>query len=326
MQYRKLGNTGIQMSALSLGSWITFGKQIEDNISEKLMGTAYDAGINFFDNAEIYARGQSEIVMGKSLKNLNWPRSSYMVSSKVFFGYEKDLPNQRGLSRKHILEGCEAAMKRLQVDYIDLFFCHRPDKNTPILETVQAMNTLIQQGKILYWGTSEWSAQEILQAHLEAARYQLIAPVMEQPQYNLFERKKMEDDYLHLFKYQGMGTTIWSPLSSGLLTGKYLGDAGETRLSIKGMEWLHERNITPPRIEKVKSLKKIADNINMSTSVFSIAWCLKNPNVSTAILGASKVSQLEENLKAIDALEKITPEILQQVDEVMGNKPMLAEY
>ncbi|MBK7966921.1 MAG: aldo/keto reductase [Bacteroidetes bacterium] len=326
MQYRKLGNTGIQISALSFGSWITFGKQIEDNISEKLMGTAYDAGINFFDNAEIYARGQSEIVMGKALKNLNWPRSSYMVSSKVFFGYEKDLPNQRGLSRKHILEGCEAALKRLQVDYIDLFFCHRPDKNTPILETVQAMNTLIQQGKILYWGTSEWSAQEILQAHLEAARHQLIAPVMEQPQYNLFERKKMEEDYLHLFKYQGMGTTIWSPLSSGLLTGKYLGEAGATRLSMQGMEWLQERNVTPARLEKVKSLKNIADKIGLSLTEFSLAWCLKNPNVSSAILGASKVSQLEENLKAIDGLEKFTPEILNEVDIVMGNKPVLAEY
>ena len=293
MEYRKLGNTGIQISALSLGSWITFGKQIEDNISEKLMSVAYDAGINFFDNAEIYARGQSEIVMGKALKNLNWPRSSYLVSSKVFFGYETDKPNQRGLSRKHILEGCEAALKRLQVDYIDLFFCHRPDKNTPILETVQAMNTLIQQGKILYWGTSEWSAQEILQAHVEAARHQLIGPVMEQPQYNIFERRKMEDDYLHLFKYQGMGTTIWSPLSSGLLTGKYLGDVGATRLSIQGMEWLHERNITPARLEKVKSLKNISDSIDVSLSLFSLAWCLKNPNVSTAILGASKVSQLE---------------------------------
>ncbi|MBP7245871.1 MAG: aldo/keto reductase, partial [Bacteroidia bacterium] len=290
MEYRKLGNTGIQISALSLGSWITFGKQIEDNISEKLMSVAYDAGINFFDNAEIYARGQSEIVMGKALKNLNWPRSSYLVSSKVFFGYETDKPNQRGLSRKHILEGCEAALKRLQVDYIDLFFCHRPDKNTPILETVQAMNTLIQQGKILYWGTSEWSAQEILQAHVEAARHQLIGPVMEQPQYNIFERRKMEDDYLHLFKYQGMGTTIWSPLSSGLLTGKYLGDVGATRLSIQGMEWLHERNITPARLEKVKALKNISDSIDVSLSLFSLAWCLKNPNVSTAILGASKVS------------------------------------
>ena len=326
MQYRKLGNTGIQISALSLGSWITFGKQIEDNISEKLMSVAYDAGINFFDNAEIYARGQSEIVMGKALKNLNWPRSSYLVSSKVFFGYETDKPNQRGLSRKHILEGCEAALKRLQVDYIDLFFCHRPDKNTPILETVQAMNTLIQQGKILYWGTSEWSAQEILQAHIEAARHQLIGPVMEQPQYNIFERRKMEDDYLHLFKYQGMGTTIWSPLSSGLLTGKYLGDVGATRLSIQGMEWLHERNITPARLEKVKSLKNISDSIDVSLSLFSLAWCLKNPNVSTAILGASKVSQLEENLKAIEVVEKLTDEIMQQVDAVMENKPVLSEY
>ncbi|MBK7683905.1 MAG: aldo/keto reductase [Bacteroidetes bacterium] len=326
MQYRKLGNTGIQISALSLGSWITFGKQIEDNISEKLMSVAYDAGINFFDNAEIYARGQSEIVMGKALKNLNWPRSSYLVSSKVFFGYETDKPNQRGLSRKHILEGCEAALKRLQVDYIDLFFCHRPDKNTPILETVQAMNTLIQQGKILYWGTSEWSAQEILQAHVEAAQHQLIGPVMEQPQYNIFERRKMEDDYLHLFKYQGMGTTIWSPLSSGLLTGKYLGDVGATRLSIQGMEWLHERNITPARLEKVKALKNISDSIDVSLSLFSLAWCLKNPNVSTAILGASKVSQLEENLKAIEVVEKLTDEIMLQVDEVMQNKPVLSEY
>lgn len=326
MQYRKLGNTGIQISALSLGSWITFGKQIEDNISEKLMSVAYDAGINFFDNAEIYARGQSEIVMGKALKNFNGPRSSYMVSSKVFFGYETDKPNQRGLSRKHVMEGCDAALKRLQVDYIDLFFCHRPDKNTPILETVQAMNTLIQQGKILYWGTSEWSAQEILQAHLEAARYQLIGPVMEQPQYNLFERKKMEDDYIHLFKYEGMGTTIWSPLSSGLLTGKYLGEAGSTRLSMQGMEWLQERNITPARIEKVKALKNISDSIDVSLSLFSLAWCLKNPNVSTAILGASKVSQLEENLKALDVVEKLTDEIMQQVDAVMQNKPLLAEY
>lgn len=326
MQYRKLGNTGIQISALSLGSWITFGKQIEDNISEKLMSVAYDAGINFFDNAEIYARGQSEIVMGKALKNLNWARSSYLVSSKVFFGYETDKPNQRGLSRKHVMEGCEAALKRLQVDYIDLFFCHRPDKNTPILETVQAMNTLIQQGKILYWGTSEWSAQEILQAHVEAAQHQLIGPVMEQPQYNIFERRKMEDDYLHLFKYQGMGTTIWSPLSSGLLTGKYLGDVGATRLSIQGMEWLHERNITPARLEKVKALKNISDSIDVSLSLFSLAWCLKNPNVSTAILGASKVSQLEENLKALDVVEKLTDEIMQQVDEVMQNKPVLSEY
>ncbi len=326
MEYRKLGNTGIQISALSLGSWLTFGKQIEDNIAETLMAKAYDAGINFFDNAEIYARGQSELVMGKALKNLNWTRSSFMVSSKVFFGYEESKPNQRGLSRKHILEGCEAALKRLQVEYIDLYFCHRPDKQTPILETVQAMNTLIQQGKILYWGTSEWSAQEILQAHLEAEKHHLIAPVMEQPQYNLFERKKMEDDYLHIFRYQGLGTTIWSPLSSGLLSGKYLGEAGETRLSMQGLDWLRDRNITPEKLAKVKELKSISDSLDVSLSQLSIAWCLKNPNVSTVILGASKVSQLEENIKSPEILPLLTNEIMEKIDQIMGNKPVLPEY
>lgn len=326
MEYRKFGTTGLQISALSFGSWLTFGKQIKDGTSETLMGMAYDAGINFFDNAEIYARGQSEVVMGKALKNLKWTRSSYMVSSKVFFGFEENKPNQRGLSRKHIMEGCEAALKRLQVDYIDLYFCHRPDKHTPILETVQAMNTLIQQGKILYWGTSEWSAQEILQAHLEAERHHLIAPVMEQPQYNLFERKKMEDDYLHLFRHQGLGTTIWSPLASGVLSGKYLGEAGETRLSMQGLEWLRDRNVTPERLEKVRSIKKISDNLSVSIASFCIAWCLKNPNVSTAILGASKTSQLEENLKALEVVNLLSEDVMQEVDRIMGNKPVLPEY
>jgi voltage-dependent potassium channel beta subunit len=326
MLYQKFGNTGLSISALSFGGWLTIGKQIDDSVSETLIQKAYESGINFFDNAEIYARGQSEIVMGKALKNLNVSRSSYMVSSKVFFGFEENKPNQRGLSRKHIIEGCHAAMKRLQVEYIDLYFCHRPDKNTPILETVQAMNTLIQQGKIFYWGTSEWSAQEILQAHLEAERHHLIAPVMEQCQYNLFERKKMEDDYLHIFKYQGMGTTIWSPLSSGLLSGKYLGEAGATRLSMQGMDWLRERNITPERLEKVKQLKNISDSLGVSLSQMSIAWCLKNPNVSTAILGASKPEQLDENLKALELIELLSPEIIEKIEAVMGNKPVLPEY
>lgn len=326
MQYRKFGNTGLSISALSFGGWLTIGKQIDDAVSEKLIQKAYEAGINFFDNAEIYARGQSEIVMGRALKNLQASRSSYMVSSKVFFGYEENKPNQRGLSRKHIIEGCHAALKRLDVEYIDLYFCHRPDKNTPILETVQAMNTLIQQGKILYWGTSEWSAPEILQAHLEAERHHLIAPVMEQCQYNLFERKKMEDDYLHIFKYQGMGTTIWSPLSSGILSGKYLGEAGSTRLSMQGMDWLRERNITPERLEKVKQLKNISDKVGVSLSQLAIAWCLKNPNVSTAILGASKEEQLEENLKALDTVDLLTAEIIGNIETVMENKPVPAEY
>ena len=327
MEYRKFGSTGLQISDLSFGTWLTFGKQIADTTAEELMIKAYDAGINFFDNAEIYARGKSEEVMGNILSKVKWTRSSYMVSSKVFFGFEENKPNQRGLSRKHIIEGCDAALKRLQVDYIDLYYCHRPDKQTPILETVQAMNHLIQQGKILYWGTSEWSAQEILQAHLEAARHHLIPPVMEQPQYNMLERKKMEDDYLHLFKHQGLATTIWSPLASGVLSGKYLFDnPTDTRLSIEGLEWLKERNLTEERINKVKAIKKIADDINVSLPVFGIAWCLKNPNVSTVILGASKVPQLEENLKAIDALPLLTSDVMNSVDLVLNNKPVLPDF
>jgi voltage-dependent potassium channel beta subunit len=327
MEYRKFGNTGIQISALSLGSWLTFGKQINNSLAEELMIKAYDNGINFFDNAETYARGKSEEVMGNILHSLKWSRSSFMVSSKVYFGYEDNKPNQRGLSRKHIIEGCEAALKRLQVDYIDLFFCHRPDKNTPILETVHAMNTLIQQGKILYWGTSEWSAQEILQAHLEAERHHLIAPVMEQPQYNMLERKKMEDDYLHIFRYQGMGTTIWSPLASGLLSGKYLNaDPADTRLAIEGLEWLRDRNLTEDRLKKVKSIKSIADDLSISMPQLAIAWCLKNNNVSTVILGASKVKQLEENLDAVDKLHLLSSEIMMQIDEVLSNKPIIPEF
>ncbi len=327
MQYRKLGKTGIQISALSFGSWLTFGKQIENGIAEKLMHKAYDSGINFFDNAEIYSRGQSELVMGEILKKANWVRSSYMVSSKVFFGYEDSKPNQTGLSRKHIMEGCHAALRRLQVDYIDLYFCHRPDKATPIAETVWAMNTLIQQGKILYWGTSEWSAQEILQAHLEAARHHLIGPVMEQPQYNMFEREKMEKDLLHIFNYEGLGTTIWSPLGSGLLTGKYnTAEPTDTRLQIEGMEWLKERMFQPGRIEKVKQLVTIAEELSISLPVLALAWVLKNEHVSTAILGASKVSQLEENLKALDAIALFTPEVNERIDMILGNKPVQALY
>lgn len=322
MQYRKLGKTGIQVSTLSFGSWLTFGKQIENNMAERLMFKAYDEGINFFDNAEIYSRGESETVMGEVIKKAKWPRSSYMVSSKVFFGYEDSKPNQTGLSRKHIIEGCHAALKRLQVDYIDLFFCHRPDKQTPILETVQAMNTLIAQGKILYWGTSEWSAQEILQAHIEAARHHLIGPAMEQPQYNMFEREKIEKDYLHLYKYEGLGTTIWSPLASGLLSGKYNdGTPKDTRLQIEGMDWLKERMFQPGRIEKIKELALLAQELQLSLPVLSLAWVIKNEHVSTAILGASKVEQLEENLKAIAAMDLLTSEVMEKIEFILKNKP-----
>ena len=327
MEYRKLGKTGLQVSALSLGSWLTFGKQIGDDIATELMSKAYDSGINFFDNAEIYARGKSELVMGAALKKLGFTRSSFVVSSKVFFGHEEDKPNQRGLSRKHIIEGCEAALKRLQVDYIDLYFCHRPDKQTPILETVQAMNTLIQQGKIIYWGTSEWSASEIMQAHLEAARYHLIGPSMEQPEYNMFKRKKMEDDYLHLFKYEGLGTTIWSPLASGVLSGKYLNnDFGDTRLTMQGLEWLKERNLTEERIDKVKAIAGIAKQLDVSLPKLALAWCLKNQNVSTVILGASKVSQLEENITALDVVHLLTDDVMAEINTVLQNKPVLSDF
>jgi voltage-dependent potassium channel beta subunit len=329
MEYRRMGKSGLQLSVLSFGSWITFGKQIDNSVADRLMSMAYDAGINFFDNAEIYARGRSEQVMGEILKSKDWPRSSYCVSSKVFFGYEQGKPNQTGLSRKHIMEGCHAALRRLQLDYLDILFCHRPDKNTPIEETVLAMNTLIQQGKILYWGTSEWAADEIMAAHAVARDYRLIGPSVEQPQYNMFERTKMEKDYLLLFRDYGMGTTIWSPLASGLLTGKYLQnkDISQTRLGIEGMEWLKERTLDDAvKNEKIVELKKLADELGISLACMSIAWCIKNPYVTTAILGASKPEQLEENLKALEALPLLNPEIMQRIDEILKNKPVLPQY
>jgi voltage-dependent potassium channel beta subunit len=325
MEYRRLGKSGLQVSVLSFGSWITFGKQIGDSTAEDLMTIAYENGVNFFDNAEIYARGKSETVMGEILRKKNWPRSSYCVSSKVYFGYEEGKPNQTGLSRKHIVEGCHAAMKRLQVDYIDLFFCHRPDKNTPVEETVSAMNTLIQQGKILYWGTSEWSNDEIMQAHVVAARNSLIGPSMEQPQYNMFERTKMEKDYLLLFRDHGMGTTIWSPLASGLLSGKYNSDMPQdNRLNIEGMEWLKERTLgDPSRIEKTKELAGLAKELGTTLPKLAIAWCVKNPNVSTAILGASKPEQLKETITALDVLPLLTSEVMDKIEEILKNKPGL---
>jgi voltage-dependent potassium channel beta subunit len=327
MEYRRLGKAGIQVSALSFGSWLTFGKQIEDKLSDKLMSMAYDSGINFFDSAEIYSRGMAEKVMGAILKKKKWDRSSYVIATKVFFGDGGKLPNQTGLSRKHIREGINASLKRLQLDYVDLYFCHRPDKNTPIEETVWAMHNLVLQGKILYWGTSEWSASELMEAYNVAEKNNLTPPSMEQPQYNLFEREKMENEYLHLFKHKGMGTTIWSPLASGLLTGKYNnGFAKGTRLSIEGMDWLKDRVMIDTKINKVKQLTKLAKGMDSSVSLLSLAWCLKNKNVSTVILGASKTEQLTENLKAIDLYQKITDDAMVKIDAIMQNKPTLPQY
>ncbi|RMG86549.1 MAG: aldo/keto reductase [Bacteroidetes bacterium] len=322
MQYQRLGKSGLQVSRLSLGSWLTFGKQIDDKVAEKMMGLAYDRGVNFFDNAEIYARGKSETVMGKIFKKMKWERSSFIVSSKVFFGDGGKKPNQTGLSRKHVFEACDAALKRLQVDYLDLYFCHRPDKNTPIEETVLAMNHLIQQGKVLYWGTSEWSAQEIMEAHMVAKDYKLIGPTMEQPQYNMFHRRRVEVEYARIYETVGLGTTIWSPLGSGVLTNKYLDKFPEgTRLSIEGLEWLKDRSLTPERLEKVRKISKIAAELNTSTPKLAIAWCLKNPNVSSVILGASKVKQLEETLSSLDVVPLLTDEVMAEIESVLDNKP-----
>ncbi|RMG17615.1 MAG: aldo/keto reductase, partial [Bacteroidetes bacterium] len=313
-----------QLSVLSLGSWLTFGKQVDDRIAEDLMKTAYEGGVNFFDNAEIYARGKSESVMGKILKKMGWARDTYVVSSKVFWGGDK--PNQKGLSRKHIHEACHAALRRLQVDYLDLYFCHRPDYNTPVEETVWAMNTLIQQGKVLYWGTSEWPADRIMQAHAVARQHHLIPPQMEQPQYNMFVRERVEREYLDLYEL-GMGTTIWSPLLSGLLTGKY-NDAqpSGTRFDIEGLDWLKNRTFREGRLEKVRALTRLAQELGMSMTHLALAWCVKNPHVSTVILGASKHAQLEENLKCLDAVPKLDEAVMQQIEGILENKPQREEF
>lgn len=322
MEYKNLGKSGLKVSRLSLGSWLTFGKQIENNIAEELMDLAYDNGVNFFDNAEIYAQGESERVMGKILKNRDWRRDSYILSSKAFFGDGGKLPTQRGLSRKHLVEACEAALNRLQVDYLDLFYCHRPDKETPIEETVWAMHNLIQQGKILYWGTSEWSAQEIMEAHMVAKQYNLIGPTMEQPQYNMLHRQKVELEFDQIYKTVGLGTTIWSPLASGILTGKYNdGMPEKTRLSMEGLEWLKDVNLVEEKLAKVKELTKLAKEIGTTMPKLAIAWTLKNENVSTAILGASKKEQLKETLTTIDDLDKLTGEVMEKIEDILQNKP-----
>ncbi len=325
MEYRIMGRTGLQLSILSFGSWVTFHKQIEDNTAESLMGMAYDAGINFFDNAEGYALGESEKMMGRVLKQKNWERSSYVISSKVFFGWRKDnKPNQTGLSRKHIFEACHEALGRLQLDYLDLFFCHRPDPMVPIEEVVWTMHNLIQQGKILYWGTSQWSAAEIMEAHRVAQQYKLIGPSMEQPQYNMFERYKMDMDYLPVFKNVGLGTTIWSPLAAGFLTGKYLeGIPEDSRLAITGFDWLKNRWLQEEKIGKLRKLVVLANNLGVSMASLAIAWTIRNPHVTTAILGATKKEQLAENLKALDVLKLLTPEMMDEIEKILQNKPYM---
>ncbi|MFL9482118.1 potassium channel beta subunit family protein [Chitinophagaceae bacterium LWZ2-11] len=326
MEYRRMGQSGLQLSVLSFGSWVTFHKQIEDGAADELMSIAYDNGINFFDNAEVYALGESEKMMGRILKRKDWDRTSYTLSSKVYFGWrgKNNKPNQTGLSRKHIIEGCHEALARLQVNYLDIFFCHRPDPNVPIEEVVWTMHNLIQQGKVLYWGTSQWSSSEIMEAHRVANQHNLIGPTVEQPQYNMFERFKMEQDYLPVFKNVGLGTTIWSPLAAGFLTGKYNdGIPSDSRLGIEGFDWLKERWVQDDKLVKVKKIAKVAEKLGVSMAALAIAWTIKNPNVTTAILGATKASQLHDNLKALDVLPLLTDEVMHELDEILQNKPKL---
>lgn len=324
MNYRRLGKAGIKISELSLGAWVTYGGQVGEDIAIKCMSAAYDAGVNFYDNAEAYARGNAEIVMGNVIKKLGWRRDGIVVSSKVFWG--GDGPNDQGLSHKHIYEACRNSMKRLQLDYLDLFFCHRPDPNTPIEETVRAMDDLIHQGKILYWGTSEWSAADIMHAYSVAREYDLTPPTMEQPQYNMLHRDRVEKEYLPLYREIGLGTTIWSPLSSGLLSGKYNdGIPPGSRATLKGYEWLREYIITPQNLEKVKKLQPIAAQLNCTLAQLALAWCLKSPYVSTVITGASQPEQVVENMKALEVAPKVTSEVMGKVEAVLGNKPQFEE-
>lgn len=323
MLYRRLGKSGLQVSELSFGAWVTFGKQVDTSDAEKMMGTAYDAGVNFFDNAEGYERGNAEQVMGDALKKLGWTRDSYVVSTKVFWGGDK--PTQRGLSRKHIVDACHAGLRRLSVDYLDLYFCHRPDIDTPIEETVRAMHDLVTQGKILYWGTSEWSAQQLTEAYSVARELNMTPPTMEQPQYNMFAREKVEGDYLPAYDLMGLGTTIWSPLASGYLTGKYNdGIPEDSRLNLPGYEWLKESYNSPEgkaKVEKVKKLAKVADEAGMPIHHMALLWCLANKNVSTVILGASRESQLKDNLSSLDNRDKLTEDVMAKIEEILDNKP-----
>ena len=316
MLYRRLGHSGLQVSALSFGSWVTFGDHVQNKTAEACLQLAYDAGINFFDNAEGYAAGQSEIVMGAALAKFGWPRDTYLVSSKVFWGGDK--PNQIGLSKKHVIEACHAALRRLRVEYLDLYYCHRPDPDTPIEETVRAMDILVQQGKILYWGTSEWSAQEIMQAHSIARERHLTPPTMEQPEYNMLKRHRFETEYARLFTQIGLGATTFSPLAAGLLTGKYNQGIPEgSRLAHTQFDWMREklqRLQAQGGVEILQQLEAIAAKLGGTLPQLAIAWVLKNPNVSSVILGASRPEQLQSNLAALDILKTLDDDIIDEIE------------
>jgi len=317
MEYRHLGKAGIKVSELSLGAWVTYGNQFGLREAKEIMAAAFDAGVNFFDNAEAYANGQAEQIMGNALKELGWARKDYLVSTKIFWG--GDGPNDRGLSYKHIIEGVNNALKRLQVDYVDLVYAHRPDPETPIEETVFAFNQVIQEGKAFYWGTSEWSAADIMRATDFARRNSLRPPSMEQPQYNMLHRKRFEEEYAPLYKELGYGTTTFSPLSGGLLTGKYnKGNIPEnSRAALKEFGWFKERTQDESILDVTRKLVIVAEDLGVTMAQMSLAWLLKNPNVSTVITGASKVTQVEENMKAVDIKEKLTEDVMERIHQII---------
>jgi voltage-dependent potassium channel beta subunit len=323
MEYRFLGNSGLRVSSLSFGAWVTFGQQIGEETATECMKEAFDAGVNFFDNAEVYAAGEAETLMGRILRKQGWSRSELVVSTKIFWGGRG--VNERGLSRKHVREGTEAALRRLQLDYVDLVFCHRPDPSTPLEETVWAMSQLVQEGKALYWGTSEWNAADIASAYEIARRERLVPPTMEQPQYNMFHRDRVEAEYAPLYRRYGLGTTIWSPLASGLLTGKYVeGDPGNTRASLSGYEWLRDQltgEAASARLEKVQALRPVAEDLGASLAQLALAWCLRNPHVSSVITGASRAEQVRENMKALALVPKLGEDVMAGIEQVLGNRP-----
>jgi voltage-dependent potassium channel beta subunit len=319
MPYRRLGRSGLKVSALSLGSWITYGNQMGADLARECMAAAHDAGVNFFDNAEVYANGQSESIMGEVLKKTGWRRASYIVSTKFFWGLNPGPNEKNTLNRKYLMQAIDGSLARLGLDYVDLVFCHRPDPDTPLEETVHAMHDIVTAGKAIYWGTSEWSAAEIYGAWEIADRHHLHKPVMEQPQYNLLHRERVEVEYARVFRDLGIGTTTWSPLASGLLTGKYNdGIPQDSRGALKGYEWLKERLSDRAAIAKVRALKPVADDLSCTLAQLSIAWCLANPHVSTVITGASRVAQVADNLKALDVVAKLTPEVMQRIDGIVG--------
>jgi voltage-dependent potassium channel beta subunit len=321
MEYRHLGRTGIRVSELSFGSWVTFHNQVDVKPAVEMMAAAYDAGVNFFDNAEVYASGKSEEVMGKALKELKWRRGSYLISTKLFWGLHDNINEKNTLNRKRLIEGINGSLQRLDMEYVDLIYCHRPDKTTPIEETVWAMHNIIEWGKAFYWGTSEWAASEIIEAIQIAERHHLHKPVVEQPQYNMFERGRLEGDYVRFYKDYNYGTTIWSPLASGLLTGKYnKGIPKDSRGALEGYEWLKDDLTNEAKLAKVKALEPIAKDLDATLSQLALAWCLKNPFVSTVITGASRVEQVHENMKAAAVAPKITPEIMEKIDTIFEIK------